>query len=64
MKYNEIVDRWSKESENFFNYRFDVSSNFSKVYLFIAAQLGIEEGNRLNKNMEVFPLTEKDECAY
>lgn len=61
MKYNEIVDRWSKESENFFNYRFDVSSNFSKVYLFIAAQLGIEEGNRLNKNMEVFPLTEKDE---
>lgn len=61
MKYTEIVERWSKESNLFFNYRFDVASSFFQIYHHIAKELGIDEKIGLNDFMEVFPLNEKDE---
>lgn len=61
MKYQEIVKKWSDESELFFNHRFDVAYNFFVIYHHIAKELGIDNENGLNKNLEVFPLNEKDE---
>lgn len=61
MKYSEIVEKWSKESDLFFNYRFDVAANFFAIYHHIAKELGIDNEMGLNRNLEVFPLNEKDE---
>ena len=61
MKYSEIVEKWSKESDLFFNHRFDVAYNFSVIYHYISKELGIDNENGLNRKLEVFPLNEKDE---
>lgn len=61
MKYEEIVNKWAKESDLLFNHRFDVAYNFFTIYHYIAKELGIDNEMGLNRNLEVFPLNEKDE---
>lgn len=61
MNYKEIVKKWETDSENFFNYRFEVANIMGHIYHSIAKSLNIDIKDRLNDQMEVFAIEEKNE---